>query len=69
MLYVRLLLPATQTSPRGLYATSAIDALFDRIDEDRSGFLDLREAKHALKDLQQRAAKMRSVRTAQRVEL
>ena len=36
--------------------TSAIDAFFTKLDRDRSGTLDLREVKRALKTLQERAA-------------
>jgi len=52
--HVRMLLPPTvngASSPRML-----IDSLFDAIDTDGSGYLDLSEAKVALKDLQQKAA-------------
>ena len=59
---VRLLLPSppVRTSSGGpqhyVHSKAEIDALFDRIDADKGGTIDIREAKHALKDLQQRSA-------------
>ena len=54
---VRTLLPPQPGSPRGLYAAPEIDALFEKIDDDKNGTIDFNEARYMLKGLQETAAK------------
>ena len=58
---VRLLLPVRAgNSPGGQrgdqYTNAELDVLFDKIDDDKSGYLDVKEARAALRDLQEKAS-------------